>query len=203
MRCTCRCRGTDRTPGRRTTSPSRQRTAVPGSALVRRCFTVEALLARILEDPDDLAARAVYGDALTEAGDPRGEFVSLQCLLAAAGIERIEDFLDLEVDAKELARLVAIQRRVQQLRAQHGARWLAELDLPADVAVEYRRGFPEAIQIGFHADPVAVIAQLERRTPIGELALDRRVTAIPRLRQPAYLRALAMSPACDLAALAK
>ncbi|MGC4119609.1 MAG: TIGR02996 domain-containing protein [Myxococcales bacterium] len=40
--------------------------------------TAEELLAQIYADPDDLSARAVYGDWLSERGDPRGEFVALQ-----------------------------------------------------------------------------------------------------------------------------
>ncbi len=37
-----------------------------------------ALLAAILAEPDDDAPRAVYADWLTERGDPRGEFITLQ-----------------------------------------------------------------------------------------------------------------------------
>jgi uncharacterized protein (TIGR02996 family) len=36
------------------------------------------LLALVYEDPDDDAARAVYGDALLEAGDARGELIAFQ-----------------------------------------------------------------------------------------------------------------------------
>jgi uncharacterized protein (TIGR02996 family) len=36
------------------------------------------LLEAIYANPDDLGARAVYGDWLTEMGDPRGELISLQ-----------------------------------------------------------------------------------------------------------------------------
>jgi uncharacterized protein (TIGR02996 family) len=38
-----------------------------------------ALLAAVHADPDDLETRLVYGDALSEAGDPRGELIALQC----------------------------------------------------------------------------------------------------------------------------
>lgn len=37
-----------------------------------------ALLAAIIDNPDDDAPRAVYADWLTEKGDPRGEFITLQ-----------------------------------------------------------------------------------------------------------------------------
>ena len=41
--------------------------------------TDDALLDRIIGAPDDLAARLVYADLLTERGDPRGPFIALQC----------------------------------------------------------------------------------------------------------------------------
>jgi uncharacterized protein (TIGR02996 family) len=37
------------------------------------------LLAAVHANPDDLEARLVYADALSEAGDPRGEFIVRQC----------------------------------------------------------------------------------------------------------------------------
>ena len=38
-----------------------------------------SLLAAVQANPDDLAARLVYADALSDAGDPRGELIALQC----------------------------------------------------------------------------------------------------------------------------
>src|SRR5262249_2108401 len=42
----------------------------------------EAFLQAIIEDPDDIAPRLVYADWLEERGDPRGEFIRVQCGLA-------------------------------------------------------------------------------------------------------------------------
>lgn len=42
----------------------------------------EAFFQAILENPDDDTPRLVYADWLTDRGDPRGEFVHAQCLLA-------------------------------------------------------------------------------------------------------------------------
>jgi len=36
--------------------------------------------ARILANPDDLGLRQVYGDLLSERGDPRGPFIQAQCM---------------------------------------------------------------------------------------------------------------------------
>lgn len=40
---------------------------------------LEQLLAAVRERPSELAPRLVYADALTAAGDPRGEFITLAC----------------------------------------------------------------------------------------------------------------------------
>src|SRR5678816_4052345 len=101
------------------------------------------LLARILAEPDDLAARMVYGDALVEAGDPRGELITAQCMLASAGIRTFEDLVDADVDATELARLVAIQPRVHELSEQQRKAWVAPLALPEGMSALLRRGMPE------------------------------------------------------------
>jgi uncharacterized protein (TIGR02996 family) len=42
-------------------------------------------LAAILADPDDMGPRLCYADALDEWGDPRGEFIRVQCELARLG----------------------------------------------------------------------------------------------------------------------
>ena len=41
--------------------------------------TEEELLAAVFAAPDDDAPRRVYADWLLERGDPRGEFIQLQC----------------------------------------------------------------------------------------------------------------------------
>ena len=42
----------------------------------------DALLRTIRERPDDDGPRLVYADWLEEHGDPRGEFIRIQCQLA-------------------------------------------------------------------------------------------------------------------------
>src|SRR5262245_55829511 len=44
--------------------------------------TRESLLAAVHESPEDDAPRRVYADWLTDHGDPRGEFIAVQCELA-------------------------------------------------------------------------------------------------------------------------
>ena len=71
----------------------------------------ESLLAAILDDPASDEPRLVYGDWLTERGDPRGELIALQYKRLDAG----------KLPAKEA-------KREKQLLAEHGAKWMHPLD---------------------------------------------------------------------------
>lgn len=99
-----------------------------------------ALLEEILAHPDDDAPRLVYADLLTARGDPRGEFIALQCRLAATPDD----------DARRKMRIAE-----NKLLKEHGATWAAELlqALPAPrpplglpPRYEFRRGFVEFVQ---------------------------------------------------------
>jgi uncharacterized protein (TIGR02996 family) len=50
----------------------------------------EALLAAVIENPDDLLARLVYADWLAEKGDVRGELIRVQCDLATKPTEALK-----------------------------------------------------------------------------------------------------------------
>src|SRR5579885_144501 len=90
----------------------------------------EAFRAAILEDPDDDGPRLIYADWLEERGDPRGEFIRLQCALARmpAGDDRRGD-----LRARELA-----------LLREHEAAW-AEPLRPLASGWKWRRGFVERV----------------------------------------------------------
>src|SRR6202011_4453577 len=45
----------------------------------------QALLLAILDAPEDDAPRLIYADWLEERGEPRGEFIRIQCELARLG----------------------------------------------------------------------------------------------------------------------
>lgn len=84
-----------------------------------------AALAAIYAAPDDLSRRLVYADMLSEAGDPRGEFISLQCLPSPTAAQK---------------------RRASALLGKHGDGWLKPLDV-AGVALEWERGFPSVFEV--------------------------------------------------------
>lgn len=103
---------------------------------------LEAVRAR----PGDDAPRLIYSDWLTAQGDPLGEFVSIQCRLAAAP----------EVERRKL------RTRENQMLKAHVRDWLAPLldvlehqglDLPAH---EFERGFLTSLTA-----PTTVLPRLE------------------------------------------
>ena len=57
-------------------------------------------LSEVVENPDNDDARLVYADYLEEQGDPRGEFIRVQCGLAALS-ELHPDYLDLKLRSVE------------------------------------------------------------------------------------------------------
>jgi uncharacterized protein (TIGR02996 family) len=75
------------------------------------------LLAAIYETPHDDAPRIVYADVLTEAGDPRGEFITLQL----HGGDR---------------------KRQDKLLKAAGRQWLDGLDADGATKIVHARGFP-------------------------------------------------------------
>lgn len=79
-----------------------------------------ALLDAVFAAPDDVARRLVYADALQECGDPRGEFIALQCSRGEG-----------KVSARE-----------KELLRNHGRAWLGEHEkgIERDGLV-FRRGF--------------------------------------------------------------
>lgn len=94
-----------------------------------RSVMVEAeLLRAIRERPDDDEPRLVYADWLTDRGDPRGEFIVLQCRLAK---------LDRDDDERRW-----MDRRRRELLDAHGPAWRRELDaIPTLAAAYFVRGF--------------------------------------------------------------
>ena len=95
----------------------------------------DAFLQAICENPDDEAPRLMYADWLTEHGDPRGEFIRVQCRLAGMS-EDGQDRPDLE-------------RREKWLLGLHDRDWAAELPRLEGVAwgEDFRRGFVEAVRV--------------------------------------------------------
>lgn len=97
----------------------------------RRCIAYEptstSLLDAIRAAPDDDGPRLVYADHLMEQGDPRGEFIAVQCALAKADDGALVD---------KAAALLAANRE----------RWLDGLS-PTVANVTFRRGFADEVAV--------------------------------------------------------
>jgi len=92
----------------------------------------EAFLQAILEDPEDDTPRLVYADWLEERGDPRGEFIRVQCRLAT-----------LSHDDDRRPPLEDLERHLLE---RHQDVWLGPLQ-PLLTRWEFRRGFLDAISV--------------------------------------------------------
>ncbi len=85
-----------------------------------------ALLEAVLTHPDDDAPRLVYSDWLTEQGDPRGEFIAVQCARAR-----------LEADVPEQRELIEREWALLQV---HEETWRTAA-APGVTSAKFRRGF--------------------------------------------------------------
>jgi uncharacterized protein (TIGR02996 family) len=133
----------------------------------------QALLDAIIANPDDDAPRLVYADLLEGRGDPRGEFIQLQCRA--------------DQTAETLARQTELERA-------HASTWLAPLiALKVGAQFAMRRGFVDAIQGRFpsvvdRAAEIAAHAPLLASAVLGVGGqLDRDRLAHPR-RSPILAR---------------
>ncbi len=110
-------------------------------------------LRSILASPDDKKARRIYADLLQDQGDPRGEFIALQCARAELADD---DPSAGELEAASAALLKQHKKAWTAFGDNKGARW------------EYRRGFVEKLSIDAK-DLVANAAVIFAAEPIEEL----------------------------------
>jgi uncharacterized protein (TIGR02996 family) len=96
------------------------------------------MIAAIRAAPDDDGPRLIYADWLVEQGDPRGEFIQLDCRMASA--ERFT------AERRE----TAVRRSA--LLEQHRAGWLEPLAAAGIQRALYHRGFVERISLRHPAD---------------------------------------------------
>ncbi len=89
-----------------------------------------AFLREVIDAPENDDVRLIYADWLQEAGDPRGEFIRVQCEM-----EQVDRFSPRFYDASD---------RCRQLLHEHRDAWTAELHQDVNKAV-FRRGFIETI----------------------------------------------------------
>jgi uncharacterized protein (TIGR02996 family) len=79
----------------------------------------QAFLDAVVSVPDDVAPRLMYADWLEERGDPRGEFIRVQCELAAWR----KDDANKSLSGEGVKRHAALRRRERELMDAHGKAW--------------------------------------------------------------------------------
>lgn len=119
-------------------------------SLRQSAVTRDAVLAEVLRRPQDDEPRLVYADTLTARGDPRGEFIVIQCALAAGS-----------TDPK-------LVKRETELRRKHGAAWMKDVKQHARVC-EMRRGFVASMTMT--AQNFMRAGDVFEREPIEELVI--------------------------------
>lgn len=102
-------------------------------------MTDDMFLHAIHAEPDNDMHRLAYADWLEESGDPRGEFIHVQCWLA-----RMDDTDPLYPRLRE---------REQELLGRHCPEWLGELG-PLTKQNTFRRGFLDEVAL----EPAAFLA---------------------------------------------
>jgi uncharacterized protein (TIGR02996 family) len=123
--------------------------------------TRDTLLAAIYETPHDDAPRMVYADVLVEAGDPRGELITLQLQRAREGS-------------------TIVLRRESKLLKEAGRQWFDGLDNDGATEVALARGFPVS----------ALFRGTDLRVPAWATIEELRLYGTNPLRGTQCLRAL-------------
>lgn len=139
--------------------------AAPSPRRVASVELDEELFAAVLAEPEDDGPRLVLADWLTDRGDPRGEFIQIQCtlkrsLVGTAG--RATPLRYLDASAEELA------DREKELLSRHGADW-AEREAPGLTKRVWHRGFVEGGVV--RAANVSALASITR-TPLRSIKIE-------------------------------
>jgi uncharacterized protein (TIGR02996 family) len=107
--------------------------------------------------PDEDAPRLVYADWLEEQGDPRGEFIRLQCAHAKTWHEAISVTGDPQCERMELLEKEYGDRWLQGLPELRGLRWYLWRGLPCHVHVPGWQVFGKYANRMFQVAPVEYV----------------------------------------------
>jgi uncharacterized protein (TIGR02996 family) len=153
------------------------------------------LIAAVQAAPDDDAPRAVYGDALSDAGDPLGELVAVQLELG-------------RLDHKDFLRRAQLEDRERVLLRKHGKKWLKPYAKLA-TGVHFRRGLVERMTVSpqtllERTDALFAAAPLLRGVELGADWDDAALTALARAKVLSRFRELRFfQPAVTVAGLSR
>lgn len=160
-------------------------------------FTHADFVQEILAHPDDDAPRLIFADYLEEHGDPRGEFIRVQCEIASLtkpsqqpsrmyGAD--ERYTHPEKCVRSRGRLDEFKRllrRQLELLSQHVNAWVAPLDGKA-TGVLFERGFID----GFTTTGATFVKHVEqwlRHVPLRRIRIQKFDRAWDRFLASPYL----------------
>jgi uncharacterized protein (TIGR02996 family) len=126
-----------------------------------------AFLAAILADADNDTPRLVYADWLEERGDPRGEFIRVQCEFEAAS--QNDSWPE---GPAGMNRYNALRERESRLLTFHAAEWAAPLRplMGAGFRPRFRRGFVDWLELPLR-EFLAKGDEINRLTPLAGVTL--------------------------------
>jgi uncharacterized protein (TIGR02996 family) len=137
----------------------------------------------IMEDPADDVSRLVYADWLEERGDPRGEFIRVQCALdKQPWVHGITDIL---------------QGRERELLAKHRQEWGEPWSKLLGTGFSFHRGFVAAVTV----EDISLIPELLQQSPIegltifGKICHHQLLTDLANLPRWRFIRELDLTVA--------
>lgn len=139
----------------------------------------QAFLEEIWDKPDDDMPRLMFADWLEEQGNPRGEFIRIQCELA-------------KMDEDD-PRRADLEARERELQSAHVRDWTGEFHPLVD-RWEFRRGFVEGVTMGSHAF-LRHLPSLLCHGPIRHARLTG-AGALPQVARSGYLARLTRLELC-------
>lgn len=128
----------------------------------------ERFLSAILENPDDESPRLVYADWLEKRGDPRGEFIRIQCALAKL--------------SSTDPRWVDLAKRERELLNTYESLWAAPLAGLVE-GWRFRRGFVEEVNLSARSF-IAGAESIFRTAPIQGVRLGNLFELSPHWEGP-------------------
>jgi uncharacterized protein (TIGR02996 family) len=156
-------------------TPAAQHAPKVAPRMKKQSEQAEAFFQAILADPENDAPRLIYSDWLEERGNPRGEFIRVQCALAAM---KADD-----------PRRSELQTREKELFQQHSQGWREEVPAWAARHGTFRRGFLAEVRCTAKAF-LKGAAGLFRRAPVHELVLGFGMGEMPSVADSPWLARL-------------
>ncbi len=136
----------------------------------------DQFLQAIVDDPENDLPRLVYADWLDEQGDPRGEYIRVQCELAP-----LDQF---DPGRKPL------EDRQDTLFKKHKSKWTKVLKVAAIRSYEFRRGFVEIVTLNAKNHLQNAEALLDRVPTIREMKINAMKTVLNELLESKWLERL-------------